>query len=267
MKYSDQLDLFASAFAKAQATYKPLIASSHANIQTKAGGSFSFDYSELPDIVNSVREALTSNGISIIQFVESDKSNLEIISMLLHASGQFITSNFIAALPMGDSRETSIKIAFVKRWALTAMLGVTADSEPAPGGNAGQRKAPPFRPPPVISQPAKNGSVSPAASAEDKTEVAPADDNPVAALPTVTPESIKAFLDTKPTKLDWRALNAQVVVLANARSLGAAVKQHSIAGKGLSLADMKLHTEDLLGACIAEDMSRALEDAASVPVN
>jgi|SRR5579859_3615956 hypothetical protein len=83
---SDDIDLIMGSLAKAQGSYKQLIPNEQA-----AGGMFA----NLHAILNAVKDALSTNGISFYQNIEllDEGSGAALLwTQLAHASGQYISS-------------------------------------------------------------------------------------------------------------------------------------------------------------------------------
>lgn len=139
-------DLYA-ALARAQAKFKPIRKNREVQITMKSGGKFKFRYADIEEINAATREALTSEGLSIIQPVKSDPSNGAhwIETTLLHASGGTLDSRIDVKPPQayGDPKEFGAAVTYLRRYAVSALLGLAADDdldangEPTGGGDGG----------------------------------------------------------------------------------------------------------------------------------
>ena len=87
MLKSEQINELAAALAKAQGQIEGAKKSS-------SNPFFKSKYADLAECWNTCREALTANGISVIQMPEEINENgrLNITTMLAHSSGQYISS-------------------------------------------------------------------------------------------------------------------------------------------------------------------------------
>lgn len=101
-------------------------------------------YADLGSIIEAARPALTKHGLSFTQLVGGDANNITLETMLLHASGQYISQ--AVSLPVGDDKGRSLAqnagaiITYLRRYALAAMLGVYADEDT--DGQPQQKPAP-----------------------------------------------------------------------------------------------------------------------------
>lgn len=121
---SGEIDKAMGAFAKAQGSYKPLIANEWA-----AGAKFA----NLKAILDSVREALSMNGLAFYQYIEllDEGSGAALLkSVLGHESGQYISS--CARVITGKTdRQTGNIYEIHKRFHALMLLGI-APSENDP---------------------------------------------------------------------------------------------------------------------------------------
>lgn len=102
-----------------------------------AGGRYK--YQSLPTLLNAISPELAKHGLSCMQPVHSLADKTYVITMILHASGQYIRS--ITAVPeqyimVGKMVKTSENLqamggalTYTKRHALKSMLGIDADDD------------------------------------------------------------------------------------------------------------------------------------------
>lgn len=90
--------------------------------------STKFRYADLDQINAVTRPVLTKHGLATTQTIQGT----ELVTTLWHVSGQSIESR-IDLVPFGFTarkpQEIGSAITYARRYALTAMLGVTADSD------------------------------------------------------------------------------------------------------------------------------------------
>lgn len=114
---SDDTGILFGALSKAQGSYKVLAETQDSSVGKFAG---------LADILRAVRDALSTNGLSIYQYVElTDKGDGASLlwTSLGHESGQYINScSRIIQYP--TFRETSNAIEDYKRMHATMLLGI-----------------------------------------------------------------------------------------------------------------------------------------------
>ena len=83
-------------------------------------------YATLNSVMDSCREALLSNGIWLCQYpVPAEPGYLGLVTKLTHAeSGQWQSSLAVVPLPKADPQGVGISMTYMRRYALSAMLGI-----------------------------------------------------------------------------------------------------------------------------------------------
>jgi hypothetical protein len=131
---SPQLDQLGTALAKAQAAIKGAV-------KDVANPFFKAHYADLSSVWEACRAALTENGLSVVQLPERGANGeVAVITMLLHASGQFITSRIASKPSKDDPQQVGSVVTYLRRYGLAAMVGVAPeddDGEAAMGRGAG----------------------------------------------------------------------------------------------------------------------------------
>jgi hypothetical protein len=92
--------------------------------KTETNPFFKSKYASLADILNVIREPLTDNGISFVQFPKG-KYGLE--TMLLHVSGEWLSESFEMEPTKKDPQGAGSVITYQRRYALGAILGLNID--------------------------------------------------------------------------------------------------------------------------------------------
>ena len=156
MKHSESIAALASALAKAQLQIEP--ASKNAT-----NPHFRSHYADLASIWDACRGPLNTNGLSIVQFpCDGDVGRTGLCTMLLHSSGEFISEVVTTRSQKDDPQGLGSALTYLRRYALAAVVGVTATEDD--DGNAASTPvnarvaAPASRPyiPPPVSPPAVN---------------------------------------------------------------------------------------------------------------
>lgn len=119
---SDQINELASALSKAQGEMAPAIKDS-------SNPFFKSKYADLSSIWNACRDALSKNGLSIIQTVDMKEGQYVLITTLAHSSGQWISSIFPILNDKGNAQGLGSAITYMRRYALSAIVGVTCDED------------------------------------------------------------------------------------------------------------------------------------------
>jgi hypothetical protein len=189
MKHSESIAALAGALAKAQLQIEP--ASKNAT-----NPHFRSHYADLASIWDACRGPLNTNGLSIVQFpCDGEVGRTGLCTMLLHSSGEYISEVVTTRSQKDDPQGLGSALTYLRRYALAAVVGVTATEDD--DGNAASTPAnarvaaPAPRPyiPPPVSPPAVNAP--------------PMAHKPVAqpvAKPIPLPDrSAENFVDTSPT--------------------------------------------------------------------
>lgn len=119
------------ALAKAQGAFQPIVKNREVEITMKTGGRYKFRYADLEEILTKTRPALSANGLALIQTVEHGQQGPLLVCRLMHAQGGMMSSE--VAMPgvrdLGDPKSFGAAITYLRRYMVTAMLGVAADDD------------------------------------------------------------------------------------------------------------------------------------------
>lgn len=123
----DQINELATALAKAQKGFGPIVKK-----QTANAGTFTYKYASLDAVIDAVRAPLSDNGLAFTQILDGD----DLLTLLIHTSGQRLEGR--TNLPTGGTmQQLGSAITYLRRYALQAMLGIAAEEDDdATGGNA-----------------------------------------------------------------------------------------------------------------------------------
>lgn len=100
-------------------------------------------YATLDSILSSVEPALLENGLFISQLIESDDRGSYLRTVLYHESGEFLESSRYDLPNVNDSQKFGAAITYARRYQLSALLNITADTDDdgnsSSGNNSGKR--------------------------------------------------------------------------------------------------------------------------------
>lgn len=141
------------------------------------GGSVHYSYATLAEVWDTCRVPLSSNGLSVIQQVSQVNEKLiTLITILGHASGEFITSDL--TLPCGTTAQAvGSAITYARRYGLMALVGIVTD-EDDDGRAASERSQGDHRDPPPFpstNKPATAGAAAAPAKPAGIRPTPPAD--------------------------------------------------------------------------------------------
>lgn len=144
MNKSDNINELATALAKAQGAMR--FAAKDAN-----NPFFKSKYADLSSVVEAIRDALATNGLSYMQHLQqSEKHEVCVETVILHASGQWIGCGTVA-IPVNknDAQGYGSALTYARRYSLSAAVGVVADDD---DGNAAASAAPKAQAPKPIAK-------------------------------------------------------------------------------------------------------------------
>ena len=119
-----------AALAKAQSVISSPPRNREVKVRTKSGGTYSFRYATLDHIIEAIRKPLTENGLWFTQVLESDEGGkYRLITRLLHESGESIESRTPLLVENTGSQGFGSALTYMRRYALTALLGIAADED------------------------------------------------------------------------------------------------------------------------------------------
>ena len=126
MNKSDSIANIAPALVKAQAEIK-------AALKDSTNPHFRSKYADLSSVVDAVKAPLLKNGISFLQGVHDAVEGVAVETMLLHTSGEWISSTLRIPAVKQDAQGYGSAITYGRRYGLQSMCGVPAEDD---DGNA-----------------------------------------------------------------------------------------------------------------------------------
>lgn len=129
---SASLNHFAPAFVRVQSLLKPVV-------KNNTNPHFGNDFADLAAILDEALPILNEHGFALLQFPSADQQGrLALMSMLVHESGQFVTSTMPLLVAKADPQGEGSAITYGRRYAGCAILGIrTVDDD----GNAGSNRS------------------------------------------------------------------------------------------------------------------------------
>lgn len=119
---SESIDLLAVSLSKAQG--KITVA-----IEDKKNPHFKSTYSSLNSIWDACRSALSEHGLSVTQIMQPSHSSIDLITILLHSSGQWIKSILPIPSLQLTPQQLGSAITYLRRYSLSAIVGVAPGFE------------------------------------------------------------------------------------------------------------------------------------------
>lgn len=132
----------AAALLRAQKKFTPVEKKRTATVQMRTGGSYTFDYADLSDILDMVRPILNGEGILLWQPSRRREGKLYIVTQLIHPeSGQTMESDGLLISESLERQPFGRDQTYDRRYDLCAVLGIAAEDD-KDAGLASERKKP-----------------------------------------------------------------------------------------------------------------------------
>lgn len=132
MEKSESIKEIATALCKFQGAVEKIK-------KTETNPFFKSKYADLSAILDVIRQPLSDNGLSFVQFPKGDN---ELETMLMHTSGEWMSETYKMTPVKNDPQGLGSVITYQRRYALGAILGLNIDIDD--DGNNGS--TPPQRP-------------------------------------------------------------------------------------------------------------------------
>jgi len=115
----------AQALNKFQSNLPEVKLDATVKVQTKTGGSYNFKYATYANIVKTVLPPLIENNMAFTQTFGDGC----LITSLFHISGESIESKIPINLDGCTMQEIGSRISYLKRYSLSAILGIVAEED------------------------------------------------------------------------------------------------------------------------------------------
>lgn len=124
MTHSESIAKITAALVAAQTEIK--------NMKPEKEG-YGYNYVDLPSIIDQVKPVLKKHKLAVTQFPCGSNGAVGVSTILVHESGEFISNDFVMPLPklakMNDAQAAGAVITYARRYALSAVLNLTADED------------------------------------------------------------------------------------------------------------------------------------------
>ncbi len=145
---SDQIDQVAAAVCKVQALVMAVGKDGSAEVQTKKGGTYGYKYASLGAVLETIRKPMTDNGLALFQAPTLDHASglVGVESRIVHTSGQWVSCTSVCTAAAGDAQAVGGAQTYMRRYGLTALLGLAAEDDDGQSARGAPTGSPP--PPP-----------------------------------------------------------------------------------------------------------------------
>lgn len=130
LKTSDEIGELAKALANAHKDFKPVL-------KDASNPFFKSKYADLAGVIEATSEALSKNGLALIQSPRLGLNRIAVTTLLAHSSGQWLRDDLELPLSKFDAQGAGSAITYARRYAYQAIVGVAAEDD---DGNAASQK-------------------------------------------------------------------------------------------------------------------------------
>ncbi len=152
MNQSENINDLATSLSKAQGEMQ-------AAIKDSINPFFKSKYADLGSVWDAARPVLSKNGLCIMQTTQMMDDKIVMVTTLAHTSGQWVKSYLPLNPSKNDSQGVGAAITYLRRYSLSALVGVVCDDEDDGETSVGRGKtlsspaaAPLAQKPPPIKQ-------------------------------------------------------------------------------------------------------------------
>jgi len=114
---SEAINELAAALSKAQAEIEGATKGSN-------NPAFRSKYADLGAVWDAIREPFSKNGLAVAQFPRAVETGVEVETILMHGSGQWLSDAFWIPCAKGDAHGYMSATTYARRGALAAIAGV-----------------------------------------------------------------------------------------------------------------------------------------------
>lgn len=122
MNTSENINEIMGALSKAQGKIQPAL-------KDKKNPFFKSNYADLSSVWGACRDALTENGLAVVQAVKPSENGMSLVTTLGHSSGQWIRSEMPIMLQKQDPQALGSALTYYRRYSLAALVGVVSDED------------------------------------------------------------------------------------------------------------------------------------------
>jgi len=126
MKKSEEINELATALANTQIGLKDVF---------KGTKGYGYNYATLDSVYDEIRPKMTLNGLSLSheKSYDRDKNVIELRTLLLHTSGQWIeyygSLPFVSMKQMNDYQASGSGFTYLERYQTSAIFAITSDED------------------------------------------------------------------------------------------------------------------------------------------
>ena len=126
---SIEIGKLAGALAKAQGMFGTVSKTKSVQVRMKSGGTYSYKYADLGDIIAATRKPLAENGLAVTQHVMFEGRTARITTMLFHSSGECMS--FVLDMDVNEKGPQALgsAITYGRRYTLSSLLNIASEDD------------------------------------------------------------------------------------------------------------------------------------------
>lgn len=86
---------------------------------------FKSKYADIASVIDAVRECLSKNNLSYVQYEEDD----HLVTLLMHSSGEWISGKMKLLMGKQDMQGKGSALTYARRYGLASMVGIAQDDD------------------------------------------------------------------------------------------------------------------------------------------
>ena len=90
---------------------------------------FKSKYADLATCINTAKKPMADNGLSVSQHCGFDGNYVRCVTVLGHASGQYMTSTCVIPVTKKDAQGVGSAITYARRYSFSAVIGLSQDDD------------------------------------------------------------------------------------------------------------------------------------------
>lgn len=141
MKQSESIVEISKALTKAWGSMENPKHNKTVRVQTKKGGQYSFDYTDLGGIIDGIKPHFKEHGISVMQHayteIVENRLFVYVTTKIMHESGEWMSTKPLIMPANNSVQEMGGQITYLKRYSLSAILGISTEEDDDANGSSG----------------------------------------------------------------------------------------------------------------------------------
>ncbi len=122
---SEGITQISAALAKAQKDFKTPKRTKKAMVTQTRG----YNYADLQDVYDAVRDPLAKNGLAITHLTQEFGGQVELVTMLIHESGEWFRSIYPVKAKAERPQEMGSAMTYARRYTVSALLGIASEED------------------------------------------------------------------------------------------------------------------------------------------